>query len=119
MDLAIARLDAALRAAGIPIHGCAMLDKAQTPPTVRIDFQDSATAAQRTQAQTIAADTSATAWWRPRQKRTHAALMTAIGNLSTADRTKLINLMLADFLREHPKIAAQFGVAGMDGDEVA
>jgi hypothetical protein len=117
MDLAIARLDAALRAAGIPIHGCAMLDKAQTPPTVRLDFRPEATLAQIQQAQTIAGDTGASAWWRPRQKRAYAPLMTQIANLSTADRTKLVNAVCADFLREHPKFAAQFNIA-IDGDEV-
>lgn len=117
MDFPITRLNTALQAAGIPYEHCAIVTRG-TPPTVRIDFKSEATAEQRAQAQAIVADTSASAWWRPRQKRSYASLMTQIANLSAADRTKLVNLMLEDWLREHPKMAAQFGV-NLDGEEVA
>lgn len=104
----LAALDRAIRDAGVPIDGVG-----REGGVVRIDFRPEATPAQRATANTIAAGFDFT----PRRRRAYAALMTDLAALSAADRTTLVNAVLADFLREHPDFAASFGIA-VSGEEV-
>jgi hypothetical protein len=92
---------------GIPVFGVS-----GSGPTCRIDFKPEATAAQIAQGNAE----RGTFDWRKRQPKDYAALMTEINGLLVTDRTKLINAVLAEFLREHPVFARKFSVA-VDGDE--
>lgn len=114
MPTRLLQLDADIRAAGIPIDGVALLDPASAPPTVRIDFQASATQAQRTQAQSIVSGFD----WTPRRPRPLATLRTEITNLTQAQRNTLLIMIAADFLREHPRAAEALGIS-ISGDEPA
>lgn len=111
LDRRTERLDAALKAAGIPIHGVSVNHKT-TPRTVRVDYRDEATARQRADGQAIADAFD----WAPRRPKTQAALLTAIQALSATDRNKLLAAMAAEFLREHPDFARKLGIT-LDGDE--
>lgn len=102
------RLYRQIRGAGIPIDGVSGISST----TYRIDFRPEATAPQRAQANSIAQ----TFDWRRRRNRPYNDLVADINALSVADRQRLINLVLADFLREHPNFAIRFGI-NVDGEE--
>jgi len=105
----LAALDKQIRDAGVPIDGVS-----RSPAgVVRIDFRPTATAPQ----QALAASLAAAFDFTPRRPRMHTALMTDIAALSSADRNTLLHAVLADFLRNHPTFAAQFGLS-LVGDEV-
>lgn len=105
------RLDAALKAAGIPIHGVSVNHKT-TPRTVRVDYAAGATLQQRVDGQAVVDAFD----WTQRKPKAQAALLTAIQSLSAADRNKLLAAMAAEFLRENPDFARRLGIA-LDGDE--
>jgi hypothetical protein len=53
-----------------------------------------------------------------RRARDLAGLISDIGALTSADRTKLFAAVAAKILQEHPKLARSLSIA-LDGDEVA
>ena len=104
------KLHEALAAAGVPIDGCAVLALGE-PPKVRIDFCTECTLEQKSQAQAIAADMSATAWWRERGVKERNELIFDIGAMKATDRQMLIALAVADWVRSNPDMPQKFGIS--------
>lgn len=104
----VQRIDAALRAAGVPVAG--VCDNGDG--TFRVDYLPSATDAQKAAGAAIVQST-------PKRKRAPlpaATLRTQLAALSAADRDTLVVAMLAEFLRTKPGVARTLGVA-IDGDQ--
>jgi len=112
------RLLKLLSAQGTPLESVVLLDETTTPPVVRIDFRAEATTAQRTQANSIASDTSATAWWRARRLRSEADLEAALLSLPTAQKNRLVLLAALSVVRSEPDFLTRFGI-NVSGEEIA
>jgi len=104
----VARLDEALKAAGVPILG--VYRERGADWTVR--FAPEVTQGRRDQAAAIVAAFDA----RPRRPRPLASIAADIAGLSAADRNRLMTAVCAAYLQDHPGFARALSLA-IDGDE--
>jgi len=104
--MSVARLDEALKDAGIPIVGVSGVQG-----DVRVWFQ-SATVQQKIDAAAIVAGYD----WTPRRLKGPLALIAEIANLTAADRNRLLAATAADLLRRVPRVAMRLGI-NIEGDE--
>lgn len=102
------RIDAALRAANIPIDGVAALDDG----SFRVDYLASATHAQQLAGAAIVKATPKMG----RKPVSFAVLRAQIVALSVADRNTLLIAVAIDFLQNNPTAARRLGIA-LDGDQ--
>jgi hypothetical protein len=105
-DAQLVELTEQLQAAAIPCQG---LDA-----DGRVDFLPAATAADRR----AAADLVAAFDTRPRQPKPVDGLAAEIRQLAAADRDRLLDRMLAEWLAAHPTAGRKAGIP-IDGDELA
>ena len=71
-----------------------------------------------TQAEKDSVDALVASWdWALRRPKSYAALMSEINLLSASDTRKLLNAIMADFLRNHPAFATRFSIS-LVGDEL-
>lgn len=103
--------------AGIPISGISVVDINAVPPQVQVQYQPEATAEQITLGNQIVANFD----WRRRRALARNTVVTALQNLTTAERNAILLHFMADYLRNHPQLAAKIATflgVGLTVDEV-
>lgn len=87
-----------LQSLGIPIHG--------VTADARIDFKEEATAQQRLAARNAAENFD----WSEMESRNPAEVEIDVSLLTTAQRQALLSRIIAEYLIDHPRLAAALGV---------
>jgi len=95
------RFDDRLTTLGIPIDGVS-----GSGPMCRIDFKPEASAEQRDAARAAALNFD----WTPGTLKTIDEIFAEVPNLTTLQRTAVLNRMIADYLFTHPKLAIFVGI---------
>jgi len=95
-------LDELIRQAGVPIDGISVADVNAVPPVVNVSYSVNATAEQIALGEQIKDGFD----WRKRQPKERATVVIAMNQLTIAQRAIVDRAMIADFLRQNPRVAA-------------